>query len=727
MPNSTLGLAEQFVLHTRQSLFLTGRAGTGKTTFLRNILEKTTKKHVVVAPTGVAAINAGGVTIHSLFQLPLTAFVPASAFVDLNIATNRHGLAKYSRYNKDKLKLLRELELLVIDEISMVRCDMLDAIDFLLQRTRGVNRPFGGVQLLVVGDLFQLAPVVKHRVWEVLQPYYTHPYFYEAQAWKQASAVTIELTHIYRQNEQQFVDILNRVRNNALIPSDLKRLHENYKPNFEANDKPYITLTTHNYKADAINEKKLNALPGKALGFKAVIEGEFRESAYPAQETIYLKKGAQIMFIRNDTEKHRYYNGKLAELIEVTSNCIRVSFPEKPKETLTLEKTKWDNIQYLVDKETHEIFEDNLGSFSQYPIRLAWAVTVHKSQGLTFERAIVDLGDSFAPGQAYVALSRCTTLEGLVLKSRIKKQNIFIDEAIKEFHDSGKPLSEMKILLVTARKQYARERLLHIFDLSKEQAILAEWRETLHKSTFKSEQKFIALSENLNGDVKALSQTSVKFQRQLQKLFEDFGENENHEQIKNRCYKAITYFTEAIFDQLLKPLHAHIEELAYKKQVKKYLREVQEAYTGLWIKVEQLYNVAADGTPLYTGQVMHQRSDLTITKTASTSIKAKKGSTYEDTLFLFKENNTIKEIAEIRGMSPKTIEGHIARWIEKGQIHLEDVMNIARIERILPYFDKSEDWSLSKMKEIIPFETSYNELKMLQAYARLSIHEINAS
>ena len=322
-----------------------------------------------------------GVTIHSMFQLPLTAFVPDSAFVDMNLATNRHGLAKHTRYNKDKRKLLRELELLVIDEISMVRCDMLDAIDFLLRRTRGIDRPFGGVQLLVVGDLFQLAPVVKDRVWEVLQPYYTNPYFYDAHAWRQAAAVTIELTHIYRQNEQEFVDILNRVRNNALIPADLDRLHENYKPDFEAKEKPYITLTTHNYKADAINVKKLDALPGKAFRFKAEIEGTFKENAYPAQEVIILKKGAQIMFIRNDTEEHRYYNGKLAEVAEVSKNRIKVSFPETPSETLTLEKTKWDNINYSVDKETHEIHEDNLGSFTQYPIRLAWAVTVHKKPG----------------------------------------------------------------------------------------------------------------------------------------------------------------------------------------------------------------------------------------------------------------------------------------------------------------------------------------------------------
>ena len=325
--NPSLDLAEQFVLHTRQSLFLTGRAGTGKTTFLRNILEKTTKNHVVVAPTGVAAINAGGVTVHSIFQLPLTAFVPDSAFVDMNIATNRHGLAKHTRYNKDKRKLLRELELLVIDEISMVRCDMLDAIDFLLRRTRGIDRPFGGVQLLVVGDLFQLAPVVKDRVWEVLQPYYTNPYFYDAHAWKQAAAVTIELTQIYRQNEQEFVDILNRVRNNALIPADLDRLHENFNPDFETKDKPYITLTTHNYKADAINEKKLKGLAGKEFRFKAEIGGEFRENAYPAQETICLKKGAQIMFIRNDTEEHRYYNGKLAEVAEVSKKPYKSQFP----------------------------------------------------------------------------------------------------------------------------------------------------------------------------------------------------------------------------------------------------------------------------------------------------------------------------------------------------------------------------------------------------------------
>ena len=465
MINPALELAQEFVLHTRQSLFLTGRAGTGKTTFLRNILEETTKNYVVVAPTGVAAINARGVTIHSMFQLPLTAFVPDGAYVDLNIATNQHGLAKHTRYNKDKKKLLRELDLLIIDEISMVRCDMLDAIDFLLRRTRGINTPFGGVQLLVVGDLFQLAPVVSEAIWQVLQPYYKHPYFYDAQAWQKASAITIELTQIYRQNEQEFIDILNRVRNNALLPQDLKRLHENFDPDFEASEKPYITLTTHNYKADEINNQKLKALAGETYMFKAQIQGEFKENAFPAQKTISLKKGAQIMFIRNDTEGQRYYNGKLAEVAEVSPDRVKVRFPETPHDTFVLEQTKWDNIKYLVDKDTHEIFEDHMGSFKQYPIRLAWAITVHKSQGLTFERAIVDLGDSFAPGQAYVALSRCTSLDGLVLKSKIQEKNVFIDEAIKDFHESGQPLSEMQKSLVPARQHYAQECLLNVFDL----------------------------------------------------------------------------------------------------------------------------------------------------------------------------------------------------------------------------------------------------------------------
>lgn len=720
MSNPALDLAEQFVLHTRQSLFLTGRAGTGKTTFLRNILEKTTKNHIVVAPTGVAAINAGGVTIHSMFQLPLTAFVPDTAFVDLNIATNRHGLAKHTRYNKEKRKLLRELDLLVIDEISMVRCDMLDALDFLLRRTRGVDLPFGGVQLLAVGDLFQLAPVVKDHVWNVLQPYYKHPYFYDAIAWKQASAVTIELTHIYRQNEQEFVDILNRVRNNALIPADLVRLHQNYKPDFEPTDKPYITLTTHNYKADAINEKKLNALSGKPYRFKAEIGGEFRENAYPAQEIISLKKGAQIMFIRNDTEEHRYYNGKLAEVAEVSKDRIKVSFPETPKETFTLQKTKWDNINYSVNKETHEIFEDNVGSFTQYPIRLAWAVTVHKSQGLTFERAIVDLGDSFAPGQAYVALSRCTTLGGLVLKSKLQEQNVFIDKAIKDFHESGKPLNEMETFLATARKHYTQERLLTIFDLHKQKEALAEWQETLLDGKLKNDKKMVALGEKLNSEINILSQTASTFQRQLQKLFREYGQDGNQEQLRKRCDKAIFYFSEALFKQFIAPLHAHIEDLAYKKQVKKYLSEVQDVYTTLWIKMEALYNVSGDGTPFYSGEIKHRRSDLQITKTASTSAKAKKGSTYEDTLALFKDNNTIAEIAEIRGMSPKTIEGHMARWIERGKVHLEDVMAVERIEKILPHFDKAEDGSLSTIKENIPFETTYSELKMLRAHAKMS-------
>lgn len=727
MPNPALDLAEQFILHTHQSLFLTGRAGTGKTTFLRNILKKTTKNHVVVAPTGVAAINAGGVTIHSLFQLPLTAFVPDNANVDLNMATNRHGLAKHARYNNDKRKLLRELELLVIDEISMVRCDMLDALDFLLQRSRGINRPFGGVQVLVVGDLFQLAPVVKDHIWNVLKPYYTNPYFYDAHAWKQAQAVTIELTQIYRQNEQEFVDILNRVRNNALIPADLKRLHENHDPHFEATDKPYITLTTHNYKADAINAEKLKGLSGEEFAFKAEILGKFKEKAYPSQETITLKKGAQVMFIRNDPEEQRYYNGKLAEVAEVTKNNIKVIFPERPKKTFTLQKTTWDNINYSVDEETNDIMEDKLGSFTQYPIRLAWAVTIHKSQGLTFERAIVDLGDSFAPGQAYVALSRCTSLDGLVLKSRIREQNVFIDETIKDFHASGKPLSEMEVLLISARKHYAQERLLNVFDLQKQEWALAHLQETFYETKLENNEVYTDLGEKLKLSIKNLKQTSVTFQRQLQHLFKDFEQESSKDQIRERCGKALSYFTEAIFDQLIKPLHAHLEDLVYKKQVKKYLSEVQDVYVGLWIKMEELYTVSFDGQRLYAGEIKHKREDLKITKTSATLATPKKGSTYDDTLTLFKENNSIGQIAKIRGMKPKTIEGHLAHWIVKGEVHLEDLIKIQRIQKILPYFDKSKDWSLSIMKKNIPFETSYSELRMLQAHANFSSRDSASS
>ena len=396
MENKELRNAWEFAEHTGISIFLTGKAGTGKTTFLKALKEHSSKRIIVVAPTGVAAINAGGVTIHSFFQLPLSPYVPGTTFKD-----------RYD-FGKEKRRIIRTLDMLVIDEISMVRSDLLDAIDNVLRRYRDPTRPFGGVQLLMIGDLHQLTPVVTPRDEELLRPYYDTPYFFGSHALQQTSYVTIQLTHVYRQQDQAFIDILNHVRDGVPTAEDLARLNARCKPMFIPKaEEGYIRLTTHNRMADSYNDNELHKLPGKRYVFKAEIEKEFPESSYPADVNLELKQGAQVMFIKNDpSPSHLYYNGRIGHVVGFEEGKIVVKCPGDDY-TISVEPAEWENTRYAINEETKVIEPQVLGIFWQYPLRLAWAITIHKSQGLTFEHAIIDASASFASGQVYVALSRC--------------------------------------------------------------------------------------------------------------------------------------------------------------------------------------------------------------------------------------------------------------------------------------------------------------------------------
>ncbi|HET7897380.1 MAG TPA: helicase, partial [Flavisolibacter sp.] len=425
---------------------------------------------VIVAPTGVAAINAGGVTMHSFFQLPFGPFVPASLnnYSSSGQATDKHSLFKNIFFTGSKRELLQELELLIIDEVSMVRCDMLDAMDTILRHfRRQYNVPFGGVQVLYIGDMFQLPPVIPQQEWSILQEYYNSPFFFDAQVLKESPPLYIELKKIYRQNEQHFIDILNRVRNNEPQREDLEELNGRYIPAF--NPPPgekYITLTTHNRKADVINEAELKKLPGKLYTFTAEISGEFSDKALPTEFNLQLKEGAQVMFIKNDSgTERRYYNGKLATVKKISGEEITVSFNDG--DDVKLEKEEWKNIRYNYDKEKNDIEEEELGSFKQYPVRLAWAITIHKSQGLTFEKAVIDAGASFAAGQVYVALSRCTSLEGLVLHSRIFANAISTDRRVLEFASREEDDEALQALLREEKEKFQAEMMVKTFNWSK--------------------------------------------------------------------------------------------------------------------------------------------------------------------------------------------------------------------------------------------------------------------
>lgn len=455
--NPQLQLAYDFVQYTNRNVFLTGRAGTGKTTFLKRIKQLTPKRMVVLAPTGVAAINAGGMTIHSFFQLPFGPFLPGYAQAE-------GGKNKY-KFSKRKIDIIRTLDLLVIDEISMVRADLLDAIDDVLRRYRGNQQPFGGVQLLMIGDLHQLAPVVKDDEWDLLRDAYPTMYFFGSNALRQTDYVVIELKQIYRQTSQHFIDILNRVRNNTADAAVFAELDKRYQPDFEPKDKDgYITLTTHNFQSNDINQSKLKKLKSKLVKFEAEISGNFPEQMYPTEYQLELKEGAQVMFVKNDpSPEKRFYNGKIGRIVNIEDGKVYVDCGGAD-DTIEVVPAEWTNASYKIDEQTKEITEVVDGTFRQYPLKLAWAITIHKSQGLTFDRVIIDAAQAFSHGQVYVALSRCRTLEGIVLSSRLGGSCLIGDEQVTRFNREAEQSVVDEAVLNQSKVRYETSLIGDLFD-----------------------------------------------------------------------------------------------------------------------------------------------------------------------------------------------------------------------------------------------------------------------
>lgn len=454
--NKELIEAWEFVEHTGTSIFLTGKAGTGKTTFLKAVKEHSSKRMIVVAPTGVAAINAGGVTIHSFFQLPFTPFIPGARIKD-----------RFD-FSKAKRRIIASLDMVVIDEISMVRSDLLDAVDSVLRRYRDATQPFGGVQLLMIGDLQQLTPVVPPQDERILSQYYDTPYFFGSKALSMINYVTIQLNHVYRQQDPVFIDILNHVRDGKPTSEDMQALNARYNPTFIPKpEEGYIRLTTHNRIADSYNENELLKLRGTRYSFRAEIKGEFPQSNYPAEPTLLLKQGAQVMFIKNDPSgKHQYYNGKIGHIVAIDEKTISVKCPGD-SDVINVEPDTWENTKYAINPQNKTIEPKVAGTFKQYPLRLAWAITIHKSQGLTFEHAIIDAGFSFASGQVYVALSRCKSLEGLVLASRIGVSSIFNDSRVTDYISHQQQRAEESVRqLPDLKDMYYKTQLLDMFNFT---------------------------------------------------------------------------------------------------------------------------------------------------------------------------------------------------------------------------------------------------------------------
>jgi DNA polymerase III delta prime subunit len=505
--NYQLDLAKQYVEQTHRNLFLTGKAGTGKTTFLKNITETLFKRFVVLAPTGVAALNAKGVTIHSFFQLDFTPFVP--------YFNNRHNGTKI---RKEKLNIIRSLDLVIIDEISMVRADVLDAVDDVLQKVRHSSQPFGGVQLLLIGDLRQLPPVAKDDEWRLLSEHYQTPYFFSSHALQRSDFVTIELEKVFRQSDERFIQILNAVRENKITKETINILNERYIPDFHSN-KQYIQLCTHNYQAKEINDERLAEIQSKSYFYEAEIDGDFPEHIYPNDKSLELKTGSQVMFTKNEVGngKRRYYNGKLGRVVELTDEYIIVEDDDKIR--IRVHKDTWRNYRYRLNKNTQAIEQDVIGTFTQYPLKLAWAITIHKSQGLTFERAIIDSNNAFANGQVYVALSRCRSLEGLVLTSLFNPSSVMIDFKVSNFNDEQEANQPDQTTLAADRDRFTADSIRELFDFTDIGNIL----ERLYRLNAEDISRFYAAASEKTGvDVVKIRDAVVvvghRFGRQIESL-----------------------------------------------------------------------------------------------------------------------------------------------------------------------------------------------------------------
>ena len=588
--NSIFQKAVTFVRDTEENLFLTGKAGTGKTTFLKYIRTQTKKQSAIVAPTGVAAINAGGETIHSFLQLPFSPFVPGNGggFGRQGNAEDKHSLLANLRLRETKLKLLRKLELLIIDEVSMVRCDLLDSMDLVLRHVRkNWAQPFGGVQMVFIGDLFQLPPVAPEGDWEILRNYYNSPYFFDSKVLRDYPPLYIELKKVYRQKEQTFIDILNRIRNGQVMQQDIDVLNERFDP-VQQKEKGYIILSTHNRIADDVNQQALEQLNAPVHTFNGTIKNDFNPKNLPTEEVLQLKEGAQIMFVKNDLQTpRRYYNGKIALVSKIGTDGIWVNFPGEVDEPLLLELDTWKNMRYTLNPQKGEIEEEESGSFTQYPVRLAWAITVHKSQGLTLDKVVADLNQSFAPGQVYVALSRCTTMEGLVLRSKLNINNVIVDQRIVEFARSENDEDELEELLVESMRKARASQLCRIFSFS-ELALYAEQLvpEILKRKTGPKE-KNLALIEKVLKAVKDAQKHAGGFHKQLHALI---GEQDDV-RLDERKNAATVYFTEKVLNPCIADIEEHIIALGPLTKVAKQVKTWKDLNEQIKQKVTEIKNI----------------------------------------------------------------------------------------------------------------------------------------
>lgn len=634
MENKELELAWQLVQHTGNNVFLTGKAGTGKTTFLHALKSKTHKRTVVLAPTGIAAINAGGSTLHSFFQLPFGPYIPAS-----------RDDSRYFRFSKRKINIIRSIDLVIIDEISMVRADLLDSVDAVLRRYRDRTRPFGGVQLLMIGDLQQLAPVAKPEEWEMLRPYYDTQYFFSSIALREAGFVTVELHTVYRQTDLTFIELLNAVRNNTADSNVLARLNERYVPDFEPDDdEGYVRLTTHNFQADRINEENMERLDTPPRVFRAIVKGEFPELSFPTFEQLTLKVGAQVMFVKNDSSGHRrYFNGMLGRVVEMSDSTVSV-VPQDAEEAICVGIEEWTNTRYTLNDSSKEIEEEVLGTFQQIPLKAAWAITVHKSQGLTFSHAIIDVQRSFTHGQTYVALSRCKSLEGMVLSAPIPAAAIITDPCIIAFTDSIPAQTPTLSKVRDMEREYFLRLLSELFDFTPLRhtfdAYLRIVDEYLYKQ-FPRELAAIKAARQEFGDAvyKVAQNFSVQYVGIVTADY-DYAENAL---LQERCHKGATYFLDKIAD-MAATLHKNRVESGNKSIAERLSRTTSELDVQIRVK-RKLLSYFAERT-FSVSAYLRQRAMTSIEDEDAPRAKGRKSAVKPRKKMLKKAYEVESEMAE---------------------------------------------------------------------------------